>query len=498
MSSKIKAVIISSIVLVLIIGAMVALKLTEKTDSDSSSSSSEASSTTSKLLYEEKPENVALVNIKNSEGEYEITQVDDTNWTIEEFENAPLDSSFLSGIANAVTSVTAQQVIEENAADLSKYGLSDPVAEVKVTFKDSDKTVKELLIGNETPSSSSYSYFAFKGEKTVYTVSTSQFTSMTAGKYSAINTVILATPETDTSGAVAYPVIKDINIKRSDLAYNVKLAYEAPDETEDSATASAAALTSSAETDSTHVMTEPVKADLNDEKATPVIRGMFGLTASKVIAVNPTPDELANAGITTPAVVVTTELEDKTYILTIGSEIKATDSTEAGYYGYVEGTDVLYQFSTASLPWLTFNTDDLASDLISLINIYELAKLEIITNSDDLKFEFSGDDSDTFTAKKNGVEMDGDYFRKFYQFVLSAPAESIWLEDPTSTTPDVKFIYTKEDGTVSNLEFYNTNDRQTIIKYNGMTYYKCRTSYIERLLANIALLDDKGEIVFTW
>lgn len=501
MSSKIKAVIISAIVLVLLIGAVVALKLTGKSDSSSSSSSSGSSSVSSKLLYEEKQADVASVYIKNSEGEYEVTQVDDANWTIDELKDLPLDNSVLSGITSAVTSITTQKMIEENASDLSKYGLDKPLAEVKVTFKDSAKTVKEFLIGNPTPTSGQ-SYFALKGEKTVYTVTTATFSSLTQGKLAAVKKIIVDTPKAGSDGTTAYPVIRDITIQRSDLPYNVVLAYQKPKtdltEAEESASSAAAAATGSGEYDSTHVMAEPIKSDLNAEKASPLVRGMFGLTATKIAAVHPTQDELTKAGITAPTAVVITELEDKTYKLTIGAAVAAADDTEAGYYGYVEGTDILYQFSTASLPWVSFKPDDIKSGLMPLNNIYDVAKIEIKTSSEDVIFKLSGDDSDTFKVLKDDVEMDGDYFKKFYQFVIGAPAEFIWLENPTSTTPDVKVIYTMENGTVSNVEFYKSADRQTIIKYNGETRYKCRTTYVERLLSNLALLDDKGDMVMTY
>lgn len=483
MNSKVKAVIICSVVLVLLIGALVALKLTEAEPADSSSASSEV---TSKLLYEKKQEDVQSVLIKTGGDEYEVTLSGDKEWTVEEFKGVPLSSNMLAAITNAVCTVTAQEVIEENASDLAKYGLADPVADVTVTFKDSAKTVKELLIGNPTPTANAKTYFAIKGENTVYTVFTSAITSLKNPKEAVVQTTLLEEPDT-------YPIIQEVKIERPDLGYDVRLTYD--ESLEPSTSDSSAASTAASEYDTTHVMVAPIKASLDSEQASPLIRGLFGLTAKTVTAVFPTDELKEKAGLNTPTAVITTVLEDKTYVLRIG----AKDSGTGYYYGMLDGVDVLYEFGEDALPWVTFKPSEITAYMIGGYYIYDIESLTLTTPTSKDVFELSGESTSELVVKRNGNDMaDSARFRTFYQFILMTPSDNIWTQEPASATPDVKLAYVMKNGDRHTMEFYNAENRQTIIKVDGITSYKCRTTYVERLLSNLALLDGTDEIVLSW
>ncbi len=492
MSSKIKAIIISSVVLVFLIGGIVLLKVTDSTGKNSSSSSS-SSSTTSKLLYEEKQADVQLVHIKNESGEYDVTLSGDSSWTVKGYEDLPLNSNSVSGITSAAASITAADVIEENASSLSQYGLDKPAAEVSVTFKDSAKTVKEFLVGNETPSGGKR-YFSFKGENKVYSVSSSAVSAFLKSAQDLINTTLVEAVSDNN-----YPYIGDVTIERKDLGFPVKLSYdESLDTSKNNSSSSSSSSTSAtaSEYDTTHVMTSPIKASLKTENSSSLVRGIFGLTAKSAYILRPTDADLEKTGITNPSAVVTTKLEDKTYKLIIGSAY--TDGTDKGYYGMLDGINIVFKFEESALPWITFKPIDIVNPLITSTLIYDLSKIEIRTPEKTTVFEMTGDKDDDFKVKMDGKDMDKDYFKDFYQFILMAPAESLWLEDPASQTPDVKIVFTKDNGEVYNLEFYKVENRQTIIKYNGITSYKCRTTYVDRLLSNLELLPSKGELVMIW
>ena len=488
MSSKVKIIIAGVIIIVLLTGSLVALKLTEKPTDTSSSSSSQVES---KLLYEKKADDIESVKINNQYGEYEVSRIGAEEWTVKDYEGLPLNQTVIQGVIDSVASVVSTKVIEENATDLEQYGLTKPVADVTVTFKDGNKTVKELLIGNPSPTAGQ-SYFAFKGEKTVYSVTTQNFASLSNPKISAISTILLDTPADDTK----YPRIDDLTIERSDINYKIQLAY---DESLVKKDESGTAANPTGATDNVHRMVEPVKMELNGgEKVTAVLRGMYGLTASNVVAIHPTPEQLADAGITAPAMVVTMKAEQDNYKLTIGKEVPTTVNSLGGRYGYFEGRDVLYQFNEQALPWLTLVPTDITSSMIVSTNIYELSKIEITTPDKSFTYDLTGADKDTFVAKKNGVTLNADKFRSFYQYILRTSGESLWLEDPATQVPDTKIVFTLKNGATQTLEFYNTTARQSIIKYNGKTMFKCRTSYVERLLQNITVLDDNGDIVQNW
>jgi hypothetical protein len=77
-----------------------------------------------------------------------------------------IDESKVSSIATNISSLVAEKIIEEEAGDISIYGLDKPVL---ISVKMDDGTLKTLEIGNETPTKSGY-YVKVKDEKKVYTI----------------------------------------------------------------------------------------------------------------------------------------------------------------------------------------------------------------------------------------------------------------------------------------------------------------------------------------
>src|SRR5271157_1229391 len=88
-------------------------------------------------------------------------------WQIAEPKPYAADPDTSSSLVSALTSISADKTIEDNATDLSQYGLTAPQLDVSVVRKDG-KT-NELLIGDDTPTSSG-SYVKLAGDPHVYTV----------------------------------------------------------------------------------------------------------------------------------------------------------------------------------------------------------------------------------------------------------------------------------------------------------------------------------------
>ncbi|MBQ7959165.1 MAG: DUF4340 domain-containing protein, partial [Oscillospiraceae bacterium] len=149
--------------------------LTEpKDDSGNPATTTTAEVITSKLLYEKSPDTVVSLKVKNEKGTYEIERTS-SGLSVKGLEGEELYTAYLTVLAERASSLVSQQVIEENASDLSKYGLKNPQTKIEVTFKNGDK--KTLLLGNDIPLSEYEAlYFCFEGEKTVHAVSKSPLT----------------------------------------------------------------------------------------------------------------------------------------------------------------------------------------------------------------------------------------------------------------------------------------------------------------------------------
>lgn len=88
-------------------------------------------------------------------------------WSVDNPFPITVDQVRADDLASAVTSLAAKSVVEEDAKDLSQYGLDPPQATAKAFF--TDGTEKTFHLGNKTPTSDTY-YFQVAGDPKVYTV----------------------------------------------------------------------------------------------------------------------------------------------------------------------------------------------------------------------------------------------------------------------------------------------------------------------------------------
>ena len=110
---------------------------------------------------------IAAIQIKHAGGDTVSLRRDNGKWQITAPLALPGDPDALSSLTSSLSSVTADKTIEDNATDLSPYGLTAPQLVVTVTKKDG-KT-EELLLGDDTPTNSG-TYAKRAGDGHVYTV----------------------------------------------------------------------------------------------------------------------------------------------------------------------------------------------------------------------------------------------------------------------------------------------------------------------------------------
>jgi hypothetical protein len=91
-------------------------------------------------------------------------------WVLESPRTLDADSDELNRLANSASNIRRDSVIEPNAADLAKFGLSPVQSSLKVRMKDGKEYAVEF--GNNNPTGSS-AYAVIPGKKEVFLVSTS-------------------------------------------------------------------------------------------------------------------------------------------------------------------------------------------------------------------------------------------------------------------------------------------------------------------------------------
>jgi hypothetical protein len=438
----------------------------------------------SRLLYDKDPAQIENIHVSNSSGEYDVVKYSDSSWFVSDFIGLPHSTVAINDICSNAASLTSQQVASENAEDLSIYGLDAPRAEVTVTFADGTDE-KDLLVGNDSPSDG-LTYAAFKGENTVYAVDTSDVDVFLNDRfYFLAKTVYTEKQAEDEDDTTDYSKITSITISRKDIDYDIVLEY---DERQDDADAIYG-------NSSTHIMTSPVCLDLNPDNSYDVINSVFDLTATEIAVAAPTDEIMAQFGLADPFGEVSFDITGGDFYLLMGNEYYDENGKALGRYCYADGIDIIYMFDYSKLPWATVMPLDISMTMITSTYIYSINTIEIETADSSTLFTLSGG-SDDFKVECDDSDVTEDNFKSFYQYILRAPAEELYLEDCTDPA-DITVTISHEYG-VDEIEFINSDDRKSIIRLNGRTSFKCRTAYVNRLIDNVDRLLNGEEIVSTW
>ncbi len=118
------------------------------------------------LALDEK--NITQFEIKKRDGTTTVAKKDDSGkWSLVT-PALPADQNACNAVTSAVTSLTSDRVVDENASDLSSYGLQPAADAVTFTMKDGSK--KTLLIGDATPTNNAV-YAKVEGDPKLYTMS---------------------------------------------------------------------------------------------------------------------------------------------------------------------------------------------------------------------------------------------------------------------------------------------------------------------------------------
>ncbi len=465
------------IAIVVLSGLLIALFLTEPKDDTKDPATTTTEVVTSKLLYEKAPDSVSYLKVKNEKGTYEIERTQ-KGLSVKGLEGKELYNAYISVLVERASSLVSQQVIEENASDLSKYGLKNPKTKIEVTFKNGDK--KTLLLGDDIPLSQYEAvYFCFEGEKTVHAVSKSPLTVfMGISKENLLSPIVTKVPERDSEGKL--PIVREMIIERSDFPYTITMAY---DEEE------------------AFVLTSPVDLKLTETIKYILPNGLYGISAISAVRYPVSETDLETAGLKEPFATITMNSDAGKEKIFVGNKAVSSNGTES-YFVMVEGKDdIIYSVSADVLPWIKIDVGDIAVSYVYKAVADTTTDITIKTRNVNETIKKSGKvSSEEFTATRNGKEMPVSDFRSLFEYLFKFRFERIVTDDTIigGLTPYATITIKSEGNVTETLEFYDVGNKESVVTYNGKVSYYCRTSYIEVLEKNIKNLDNGEALVMTW
>lgn len=537
LSKTTRTVIIAAAVLLVLGVVLLVLMLTNPNDSESSSSDvsvsegsevssesensgseSEASSSSDaeseKLAINSKEqENVLRLEVSNETGSFsfdrnsrQVSSTDDDGnvststeyyWVSPELSGITHNDSTIGAFVRSMAGLSASGMVEENAEDLEKYGLKDPVSSVKITFDDG--TSNDMCFGIRNPASKNNVYFCEKGSNDVMQVSYYSTGSVFYDIKDFVSLVMTESYNTENPQELDYMIIER---KDLDEPVQIEYMYDIAEEAEDE--------DSVITTFNSHRITSPITAEVDTTQGQTICYGLYALSAASCEYINPTEEDIAAAGLDDPYCRIRFKYGSKERVLLLGNEIRSSDdedgsglSSVTGYYAMFEGGNLIYSISKSNAPWYTFRVQDIMSRRPISPYIYTVDTLIVTTPDGEYTFKVDGD-ADEHTFYCGEQVLDDKKFKSFYQHLITSMGEELFF-DEADYEPYVKIQFNYREEYYSTygrsediLEYYKSDDRKNIVRVNGDVLFKVRQVYTERLLDNLDALLNGGDIELNW
>lgn len=116
---------------------------------------------------------ISCITVKNSLGSYEIklkTKDDKDEYLLSKEDDNKTSQKTTQMLVESIINLKPIQIVQEDAKDLSLYGVDKSQASIKVDFDNNDTII--LKLGNDAPLSKG-AYLVVDGESKVYLISTS-------------------------------------------------------------------------------------------------------------------------------------------------------------------------------------------------------------------------------------------------------------------------------------------------------------------------------------
>jgi len=119
-------------------------------------------------ILELKEADIKQIEIRHREGETTVVKKDDSGkWSITAPQPLAADQTAVGAITSAVTNLSSDRLVDENASNLPSYGLDPP--RIGVTFTMADGKTHVLRIGEDTPVEGN-TYAMLDGDKRLFTI----------------------------------------------------------------------------------------------------------------------------------------------------------------------------------------------------------------------------------------------------------------------------------------------------------------------------------------
>lgn len=440
--------IILVVVLGLLIGAYFLISNKKATTPDTTDTSTDIGIT----LVEADEEKIISLEFNNENGTFTLNKKDKA-WTMDPASELPIDNSTADTSASDLSVITAEKVIEEKAADLSKYGLDKP-STLKLGLADGSSM--EIEVGSANPTNDGV-YIMKKGDPKVYLIGSYFSRKFNVSRGHFVKKDILSL-DANTLKSLSYE-------KNGQVQFVIDIVSE-----------------------SEMNVTAPYKEEGDTSTISPMLAAVSKLKIQDVIEENPS--DLAKYGLDKPAFSIEYGDKSTTKKILFGNYLKKGESIV--YAKFPDGKSV-FTIDASELTFLDIKFSDIISSFVYLPSINDVNKIDLtmdgktivsdITtvqdNSKEDKFKVDGKDANMENADGKSL------FRQFYQAMIGITMNKYEPGDKPTGTPEVTIkYYMKPDSKPVTVEFISKDSNYYYAMKDGV--------YTNRLVLKSKLNEAEG------
>lgn len=443
---KVRSIIVVLVLLVVLVGAYVYVSLNQKDENIEESTTSAA--TIELAAFD--ASSIVKIEMKSSERTLLLEKEEDI-WIMNNNKDVEASQTLIGTVADTLSDIQATQLVEENAQDLSVYGLDNPY---KTTITLSDGTTHTFLLGDEVPTGYSY-YFALDGSNDVYIVKYSYKNSF---KYTFEELVSKETFGNLDTSALNYMYINQEGRPVIELSKPGDTALDAYEMWHSL---------------SLWKMTSPYEMPrgiaTNDAWET-LTSGLTVIASSVRNYITTNAPDLSVYGLDNPWLEV--KFGDSN-----GGEIHlyfgGTCEADSGIYFMQEGSKSIYTMAPSAVePFTDVNAFDIADKMAMIISVADITQVTVTKAGEAIVFDVVSEDVDgtiNVACTVDGKSYPEADFKKLYQNLIGLSLDSEYKGEKVTGTPDITVKITMKDGREleSKYYLYEQNKNYYIFDKNG-------------------------------
>lgn len=441
------------------------------------------------LVYKCNLYDVTSVNVVNGYGEYTLKRDISGNITFAGSETVPLQKQYVKLLYESVDGVYALSTIEKNSTNLDWYGLENPSATVKISFRDG--TSAQILVGDPAPLGDGY-YIRMEDSRDVYLGSNAfagRFLQAKTGYYETF----ISTEAEYATGFVRFSVSdsggRELSVRRTSDEESSQLRYYGGT-----------------------VLEKPFHFPGSYTPVEQMMKKLCFLSAD-VVGEDFSAEKLAEYGLDRPTTVtITVNTDTKNPISSLSGrqnpyyDASDTDGfvtvTNVYYVGKTDAgkTYLMFNDSTAVysadaevFDWLQDPADVWCVSLLALHNITDLSTLTLEYEGREYVFrlKWTGDDDLSVSCDGYG-QIDQQAFREFYVTCMSVTCDGLVSGDENESGNLLKIVYGVSDGDDTVMEFTDIGDRKVLLRLDGEGAFFAYATKVNKIASELLrLLSDK-------